>query len=110
MQADFIRELFADFRPVELRRMFGGAGIYADGVMFGLATRDVLYLKADVEETACFLAEGCGPFHYDTKVGKRTIRSFWRVPDRLYDDPGELAKWAQRAVTAARRRPARGKR
>ena len=110
MDADFIRDLFADFGPVEVRRMFGGAGVYADGVMFGLVARDVLYQKADIDETARFSAEGCGPFQYDSKTGKRTITSFWRVPDRLYDDAGELAEWARRALAVARRRAARRKR
>ena len=102
MDADFIRDLFADFGPVQVRRMFGGAGVYADGVMFALVARDVLYLKTSPDETTHFSAEGCGPFQYESKSGKRTITSFWRVPDRLYDDSGELAAWARRALAAAR--------
>lgn len=102
MDADFIRDLFAEFGPVAVRRMFGGAGVYADGVMFALVTRDQLYFKADPDATERFLREGCAPFSYAVKTGERTITSYWRVPDRLYDDPAELAEWARAALSAAR--------
>ena len=103
MDADFIRDLFSEFGPVQVRRMFGGAGIYVDGVMFALVAREVLYLKADSVLSERFSAEGCGPFEYATKSGKRALTSYWRLPDRLYDEPGELAGWARRSLSLAQR-------
>ena len=64
MDAEFLRELFAEFGPVTVRRMFSGAGVYADGVIIALVIGDVLYLKADAATSARFAAEGCGPFEY----------------------------------------------
>jgi DNA transformation protein len=107
MDAEFIRDLFAEFGPVQVRRMFGGAGVYADGTMFALVVRDILYLKTEPEQTARFAAEGCGPFEYTREGRKATLTSYWRVPDRLYDDPGELADWARQALAAARAKPQR---
>jgi DNA transformation protein len=103
MSPDDIRELFRDFGPVEVRRMFGGAGIYADGMMFGLVADGVIYLKADEQNVAAFEAEKLPPFTYATKDGKRGVMSYRRMPDRLYDDPDELAAWAREALAAARR-------
>jgi DNA transformation protein and related proteins len=100
---EHISELFAAFGRVAVRNMFGGAGLYADGVMFGLIVDDVIYLKADAHSFAEFEREGCGPFTYDTKRGERALKSYWRVPDRLYDEPEELASWARAALAAARR-------
>jgi DNA transformation protein len=100
---DTIRELFAEFGAVQVRRMFGGAGVYADGLMFALESDGVIYLKADLEFVHEFEGENCAPFQYDTKTGKRAIMSYWRIPDRLYDDAEELAQWARRALAAARR-------
>ncbi len=97
MDPDHISELFAAFGRVDVRTMFGGAGIYADGVMFGLV------LKTDAHTAARFEREGCGPFTYDTKRGERVLKSYWRMPDRLYDEPEELADWANIALEAARR-------
>jgi DNA transformation protein and related proteins len=94
MDADDIIELFAAFGRVSVRRMFGGFGIYAEGVMFALASRGVIYLKADDDTAAAFRAEGAGPFTYDTKHGRHASLSYWRLPDRLYDDPDELAAWS----------------
>jgi DNA transformation protein len=117
MDPDFIRDLFAPFRPVTIRRMFSGAGIFADGLMFGLVVRDVIYLKADDANAAEFEREGSAPFSYTR--GEKTGRPrqhalpYWRLPERLYDDPEELAAWAARAFAAAERKKfapkARGK-
>ena len=103
MDPDFIRELFAAFGPVRLRRMFFGLGIFADGIMFGYAVDGVIYLKTDDVIVADFAAEQSAPFEYPTKDGMRTLMSYWRLPERLYDDPEELALWARRSLEAARR-------
>lgn len=108
MDSDFIRDLFASFGPVTVRRMFSGAGIFADGLMFGLIIRDVIYLKADDSNVADFEREGCAPFTYTR--GKKSGRPsqhalpYWRLPERLYDDPEELAVWAKRSFAIAERK------
>jgi len=102
-ELDHIRELFAAFGPVLIRRMFGGAGIYADATMFALVADGIIFLKADERTIPAFEREGLGPFTYTGKSGKGVAMSYWRMPDRLYDDPDELARWANEAVAAARR-------
>jgi DNA transformation protein len=103
VDSDDLRELFAGFGPVGVRRMFGGAGIFSDGLMFALVSDGVIYLKADAQNVAAFEREQQKPFAYAAKGGKRTVMSYWRMPDRLYDDPEELASWARAAFAAARR-------
>jgi DNA transformation protein len=104
VDAEHIRDLFAGFGPIAVRAMFGGAGLYADGLMFALVVDDVIYLKADDDTMPVFAQEGMGPFTYAAKGGTRTLRSYWRMPDRLYDDPDELAHWAAAAFATARRK------
>ena len=101
--AEFIHDLFQPFGAVSVRRMFGGAGLFADGVMFGLVSGGQIYLKVDATTVPCFEREQCEPFEYSTKNGKRALTSYWRLPDRLYDDADELAQWARQALAAARR-------
>jgi DNA transformation protein and related proteins len=108
LDPDVIHELFASFGPVSVRRLFGGAGLYANGVMFGLVSRGEIYLKADDETAPRFEAEGCGPFEYGSKTGRRAIASFRKLPERLYDDADELAEWARQALSVARRKAAAG--
>jgi DNA transformation protein len=103
---DDIRDLFAVFGPVEVRRMFGGAGIYADGIMFALVHDGAIYLKAGAQNAAAFERERCPPFTYTTKGGTRGVMSYRRMPDRLYDDADELAVWARDALATARGRRA----
>ena len=102
VDAEFIRDLFQSFGAVTVRRMFGGAGLFADGLMFGLVSDGQIYLKVDATTLTWFERECCGPFEYSTKHGKRTLTSYWRLPDRLYDDADELAQWARQALAAAR--------
>jgi DNA transformation protein len=104
MDPEYIRDLFASFRPVTVRRMFGGAGIYADGIMFALVADGAIYLKADETNTPDFEREGLPPFRYEARNGKRAVMSYWRMPERLYDDPDELAKWATRSLAVAQRK------
>jgi DNA transformation protein and related proteins len=101
VDAEFIRDLFQPFGAVTVRRMFGGAGLFADGVMFGLVSGGQIYLKADATTATWFERERCEPFEYSTKHGKRALTSYWRLPDRLYDDTDELAQWARHALKAA---------
>src|SRR6266545_2721075 len=100
---DDIQELFSVFGVVAVRRMFGGAGIYADGTMFALVADGVIYLKADELSTPAFERENLPPFTYETKDGRRGVMSYRRMPERLYDDPDELATWAHAALAAAQR-------
>jgi TfoX/Sxy family transcriptional regulator of competence genes len=68
VDAETIVELFQEFGPVSVRRMFGGAGVFVDGRMIGLVARDVIYLKADAETIPAFQQEGLVPFGYATNA------------------------------------------
>jgi DNA transformation protein len=103
MDRDFLIDLFADFGPVAIRRMFSGFGISADGTNFALALRGGLYLRADDETIPRFEAEGSKPFSYQTRAKTVTVGSYWQLPERLYDDPEELSGWARAALAAAER-------
>ena len=103
MDRDFLIDLFADFGPVAIRRMFSGFGISADGTNFALALRGGLYLRADEQTIPQFEAEGSKPFQYQTRDKTVTVNSYWQLPERLYDDPEELTGWARAALSAAQR-------
>jgi DNA transformation protein len=108
MDADFIHELFAPFGAVTVKRMFGGIGVYAEGLMFALAFDSTLYLRVDAASIPDFEREGSTPFVYPLAkhhVG-RPSRNFWRLPERLYDDPDALASWARRALAITERKKA----
>ena len=108
MDPEFIRDLFAQFRPVTVRRMFSGAGSFAEGLMFGLVVDGAIHLKVDETNIADFEREGSRPFTYARgKTSGHLTRHalpYWRLPERLYDDPDELAVWAGRAFVIAERK------
>ena len=103
MDPEFIRELFAPFRHVAVKCMFGGAGLFAGGLMFGLVFDGVIYLRADAATVPDFEREGSAPFTYQARSRPRSL-NFWRLPERLYDDPDELAIWAGRALAIVEER------
>ena len=100
---EFLEEQLTGLGPVSIRRMFSGAGVFADGVMFALVADDTLYFKADETTHADFEAEGMSAFTYATKGGRNTLISYWRAPERLFDEPDEMLAWARKAMAAARR-------
>lgn len=104
MDREDVADLFREFGPVSVRRVFSGFGVYADEVCFSLYLRGELYLKADAETAPRFAAEGSTPFSYaQARSGKViVVNSYWRLPERLYDDPEELAQWARIALGVAR--------
>lgn len=99
---ELLKDALNALGPVRVRRMFGGAGVYADGVMFALVADDALFLKADATTRAAHEAEGLTPFVYRAK-GQSVALGYWRAPDRLLDDPDEMVEWARRALAVARR-------
>ncbi len=82
--------------------MFGGFGVYLDGLMFGLIAYDTLYFKVDDGNRQEYIDAGEPPFTYQGK-SRPVEMSYYRVPERLFDNPVELAEWAERAHQAAQR-------
>ena len=103
MDRDFLIDLFADFGPVTIRRMFSGFGISADGTNFALALRAGLYFRADEATIPLYEAEGSQPFQYQTRAKTVTVNSYWQLPARLFDDSEELSVWARAALASAQR-------
>jgi DNA transformation protein and related proteins len=101
---EFANELFAPLGGLTIRRMFGGAGIYSRGIMFGLIVDDTIYLKADGESMKAFQERGCGPFVYDGK-GKPIQMSYWQMPAEL-----DVARAGKAATPPPSRRMAAGAR
>jgi DNA transformation protein and related proteins len=82
--------------------MFGGAGLYRDGVMFGLVSDGDIYLKCDPTIAPMFERAGCRPFAYKKGAGSVTM-SYWSLPEQALDDPDALKEWADVAFASAMR-------
>jgi DNA transformation protein len=101
--AEFLGEQLAPLGRVTLRRMFGKSGVFCDGVMFAMVTENTLYFRVDEDSRLTFEeASSFPPLNY-RKKGSIIDLAFWRVPERLFDEPDELLTWARAALAAARR-------
>jgi len=101
--ASFLREQLAPLGRVTLRRMFGKTGVFCDGVMLGMVRDDILYFRVDDDNREAFWEAACfPPLDYEKKGGTIDL-SFWRAPERLFDDADEFVAWARLALAAARR-------
>lgn len=88
--------------PVYAKRMFGGYGIFLEGLMFALIADDVLYLKSDKEDEADFVARGLEAFSYSSK-GKVVRLSYYQAPEEALEDSEVMREWANKAYAAALR-------
>ncbi len=98
--AAFLHDQLEPFGPITIRSMFGGAGLFRDGVMFGLIAYDTLYFKTSDANRAEYEDAGMGPFTYEGK-SKPVTMSYHQVPADLLEDPDELSQWARRAFDVA---------
>jgi DNA transformation protein len=96
----FLKDQFERFGPIAIRPMFGGAGIFRDGVMFGLVAYETLYLKVGDENRNDFDRQGMKPFTYHGKT-KPVSLGYYEVPVDILEDPRELQVWAEKAFTVA---------
>lgn len=99
--ARFLQELLEPMGHITTKRMFGGAGIWCDGLMFALVIDATTYLKVDASNRPAYEAEGMQPFTYQGR-GRTVQVGYWRLPDRLLDEPDELLDWARGALAVAR--------
>ena len=100
---EFLHELLEPEGTIATRRMFGGHGVYCDGVFIAIVIDGRLYLKVDAESEPTFAAAGCTPFVYQSKGAPITM-SYWSAPEQALDSPEQMQPWARLALAAARRK------
>lgn len=109
-----VLDLLGGWRGIAARRMFGGHGLFRDGMMFGLVVDETLYLKVDERNRPAFVAAGMRPFTYRRATRAAPVElSYWQAPAEILDDAEEMARWArgawEAALAARDRKPGRGR-
>ena len=104
---EFIHDLLADFEPLRIKRMFGGAGVYSGDLFFAILAEDTLYLKVDDGNRGRYEALGIQPFAYVRRDGRMATMRYYPVPSEILDNPDVLTPWARQAMDAAQRGAAR---
>ena len=106
---DHLTDQLAPLGDARGRPMFGGYGVYLDGLIIGIIAFDAFYLKVDDQNRPDFEAAGASPFSYDTKNGVNTINGYWEVPADVLDDSDQLRAWALKSLAVSRRAGAKSK-
>ena len=101
--ASFLRDQLSSLGHITVRRMFGKSGVFCEGVMLGMVTENVLYLRVDSQNKSTFKEVESFPSLNYVKKANTIDLSFWRAPDRLFDDNAEFIAWARAALAAAHR-------
>lgn len=89
--------------PADARRMFGGHGIYVDGVIVGLVVDDTLYLKTDGDTRPAFEARGLAPFRFTSRRKGSVSTSYYAPPEEALENRAAMREWLALALAAARR-------
>ncbi|OCW58710.1 TfoX/Sxy family protein [Hoeflea olei] len=104
MDNEAICEMFDSLGEVTIKRMFGGKGIYHEGVILALEVGGDILLKADAESAPVFREAGAGQWVYEGKARARPVAMpYWSIPDAALDDAVEMARWVRFAWEAALR-------
>jgi DNA transformation protein len=98
---EYVADQLSALGPMEIKRMFGGAGLYFDGRMFGLIDDDTVYLRVDDETRPEFLARGMTPFHPLRRDPNKVSLNYFLVPAEVLEDSEQLVIWAKRAIKAS---------
>ena len=98
----YIVDLLAGMGPVYSRRMFGGYGIFLDGLMFALIADNTLYFKVDDDSRAAFEELGLSAFTY-YKQGKPARLNYYQAPEEALEDTGMMLTWGNQAYAVALR-------
>ena len=96
-------ELLAPLGPVRVRRMFGGQGIYLDGLFMAIVDDGQLFLKTDDTTRERFTSAACPPFTFPNKDGERVVTSYFQPPAEALESPPLMLPWARLALEAALR-------
>jgi DNA transformation protein len=107
---DYVIDQLAGWGEVSARRMFGGAGLYCDGVMFGLIAEDVAYLKVDDSNREDFVKAGSSAFNPYPEKTKTYVMSYYEIPADVLEDAEELGKWAELALAVAQKKRKKNRR
>lgn len=102
MTDDDIHDLFRGLGTVSIRRMFGGKGVYHEGMIVAVEVDGELLLKADSISAAAFAEAGSTQWAYEGKT-RPVAMPYWSIPEAAFDDPEEMVRWTRRAFEAARR-------
>jgi len=105
---NYIVDLMQSIGPVNAKRMFGGYGIFLDGLMFALVSDGLLYLKADTENKENFIKNKLDAFTY-MKKGKECHLSYFQSPEDALEDTDIMNSWAKSSYAAALRAAAKKK-
>ena len=97
-----VNDLFAEISGITSVSMFGGLGIYKEGIFFALIFDGELYFKADDINRANYENAGSHPFVYQGKNKPITL-SYWLLPEEIMEDETQLREWVDAAVEASKR-------
>ena len=101
---DYVVDQLKAWADVSVRKMFGGAGLYCDGKMFGLIADDVAYLKVDNSNREDFVKAGSSPFNPFPEKAKTTVMPYYEIPADILENRDQLAVWAERSLAIAKKK------
>jgi DNA transformation protein len=99
-----MNEVFAGISGIASRGMFGGWGIYKDGIFFALIADGRLYFKVGDTNRRDYEKAGSGPFRYESKNKKSVTMSYWELPPEVMEDRDELERWVAKSLIVVQRR------
>ena len=99
---EFLLDHFSDLGPIEIKRMFGGAGLYLGDACFALVVDEKIMMRGDETLGPAFEEAGSEQWVYSNKTRGDVAMPYWNLPESALDDPEEAVEWARRSLGPAR--------
>ena len=96
-----VSDLLTGIDGISSKALFGGYGIYKNGVIFAVIADATLYFRVDAETKKDYQKHSSEPFVYQAHTGKKVAMAYWRLPDRIMEDREKLVEWVDKAVAAS---------
>jgi DNA transformation protein len=106
----YLSDTFDSLGKLSTRRVFGFDGIFLDGVLLGFVIDGRIHFRTDETNRVDYVRDGSKPYAFTKPAGEHIVTSYYSLPERIYDEPEELLRWAQRAHAAAMESPSAKKR
>ena len=98
----FVLDQLSGWGDVQIKRMFGGAALYQEGLAFCMIANDIVFLKVDDTNKGKYLKEGSLPLK--PFKNNATVLSFYQVPPTVFEDSEEFTKWAKKSLKIQKNR------
>lgn len=97
---EVLEDILSFDQSLFFKKMFGGYGLYKNGLMVGIVDEETMFLRVKKEDFVLEKSKGCLPFSYESR-GKTIELLYIKIEDEELEDEMVLAQKLKKGLEAA---------